>query len=109
MKNILRSLWLGDEAQDIAEYLKAANFQGAGMVLNVASAQEIDKALSEIETRYGGVSILVNNAGITRDNLLIRMKDNEWDELIDVNLKSVFHFVQKPLCHLFRRGMSRRF
>lgn len=94
-------------AQDIAEYLKAANFQGAGMVLNVASAQEIDKALSEIETRYGGVSILVNNAGITRDNLLIRMKDNEWDELIDVNLKSVFHLCKGVLRSMMKARYGR--
>ena len=94
-------------AQDIAEYLKAANFQGTGMVLNVASAQEIDKALSEIETRYGGVSILVNNAGITRDNLLIRMKDNEWDELIDVNLKSVFHLCKGVLRSMMKARYGR--
>lgn len=71
-------------------YLQQANIQGMGIVLNVNDAEQINGALQIIREKFGDVEILVNNAGITRDNLLVRMKDEEWDEILDTNLKSVF-------------------
>lgn len=63
---------------------------GRGIVLNVTDATAIDAALKDIEAKEGAVAILVNNAGITRDTLLMRMKDEDWDAVMDTNLKSVF-------------------
>jgi 3-oxoacyl-[acyl-carrier protein] reductase len=77
-------------AQAISQYLAAAAIRGGGMALNVNDAAQIENLLGEIRKQYGEVSILVNNAGITRDNLLARMSDEDWDEVLATNLKSVF-------------------
>jgi 3-oxoacyl-[acyl-carrier protein] reductase len=77
-------------AQAISEYLAAAAIRGGGMALNVNDAAQIENLLGEIRKQHGEVSILVNNAGITRDNLLARMSDEDWDEVLATNLKSVF-------------------
>lgn len=77
-------------AAAISEYLGAGDIKGSGFKLNVNDVAETDSVLKNIEARFGPVAILVNNAGITRDNLLLRMKDSEWDEIMDTNLKSVF-------------------
>lgn len=77
-------------AAAITEYLAAAGIQGTGKVLDVASSESIDALLAAVTKEYGGVSILVNNAGITRDNLLMRMKDEEWESIINTNLSSIF-------------------
>ncbi len=73
-------------AEKIAEYLGAGN----GLVLNVTSDDSIAEVFTVIKEAHGGVDILVNNAGITRDNLFMRMKDNEWQDILDTNLTSVF-------------------
>jgi 3-oxoacyl-[acyl-carrier protein] reductase len=75
---------------------------GAGMALDVTDGAQIDAVLTEIETRFGAVAILVNNAGITRDALLLRMKEDDWSAIIDTNLTSVFRLSQKVL-----RGMTK--
>ncbi|SKA71189.1 3-oxoacyl-[acyl-carrier-protein] reductase [Thiothrix eikelboomii] len=77
-------------AAAITEYLTAAGIQGQGKVLDVASHESIDALLAALTKEYGGISILVNNAGITRDNLLMRMKDEEWESIINTNLTSIF-------------------
>ncbi|MEO8158551.1 MAG: 3-oxoacyl-ACP reductase FabG [Betaproteobacteria bacterium] len=79
-----------DGAAGITDYLCSAGLKGAGFKLDVNNAVEAETVLGTIESRHGAVAILVNNAGITRDNLLLRMKDSEWDEIMDTNLKSVF-------------------
>ena len=76
-------------AQGITQSL-AESGKVRGIVLNVADAQSIDAALKDIEAHEGAPTVLVNNAGITRDNLLLRMKDEEWNEIIATNLGSVF-------------------
>ncbi|MEY3018995.1 MAG: 3-oxoacyl-[acyl-carrier-protein] reductase FabG, partial [Pseudomonadota bacterium] len=63
---------------------------GTGMALNVNDAEAVDAAIKQISTDYGAPAILVNNAGITRDNLMMRMKDDEWSEVIETNLTAVF-------------------
>jgi 3-oxoacyl-[acyl-carrier protein] reductase len=79
-----------DGAAKISAYLAEAGVKGRGMVLEVREAAQVDAALSGIEKEFGAITILVNNAGITRDNLAMRMKDDEWDAVIDTNLKAVF-------------------
>jgi len=77
-------------AQAITQRFTDAGLKGRGMVLNVGEQSSIDALLKDIEANEGLPSILVNNAGITRDNLLMRMKNEEWDEVINVNLGSLF-------------------
>ncbi|ODC02991.1 3-oxoacyl-ACP reductase [Terasakiispira papahanaumokuakeensis] len=77
-------------AQRITEGLSEAGIQGEGLVLNVTDADSVSEALKTITERYGAPLILVNNAGITRDNILMRMKEDEWDDVVDTNLKSVY-------------------
>ncbi len=89
-------------AADIQKALDAAHIPGWGAVLNVTDAAACEAVMSEIEKRFGSVSVLVNNAGITRDNLAIRMKDDEWDAVIDTNLKAVFRLSKAVL-----RGMMK--
>jgi 3-oxoacyl-[acyl-carrier protein] reductase len=79
-----------DGAEIINQYLKEAQIKGMGLAMNVNSIAQISSAIETIREIFGEISILVNNAGITRDNLLARMKDEEWDEIIETNLKSVF-------------------
>lgn len=89
-------------AADIGGALQEAGFKGAGMALDVTDAAACEAALGEVEQRFGAVSILVNNAGITRDNIAMRMKDEEWDAVIDTNLKAVFR-----MSKLVMRGMMK--
>lgn len=77
-------------AQRISSALSEAGIPGRGLVMDVRDPDQIEAAITRIEKEYGVVSILVNNAGITRDNLAMRMKDEEWDAVIETNLKSVF-------------------
>jgi len=77
-------------AENISAYLKEAGATGAGKCLNVTNADMIPEVLAEITKEFGVPTILVNNAGITRDNLLMRMKEDEWDDIMQTNLTSVF-------------------
>lgn len=77
-------------AQAISDYITEAGGKGAGLVLDVTSQESIDATIKKITDEYGAPSILVNNAGITRDNLLMRMKDEEWDAIMQTNLTSLF-------------------
>jgi 3-oxoacyl-[acyl-carrier protein] reductase len=77
-------------AQSITQWLTENGLKGRGAVLNVADPASVDALLKDIEAKEGAVTILVNNAGITRDNLLLRMKAAEWDEIMNTNLGSVF-------------------
>ncbi|HDY86005.1 hypothetical protein LCGC14_1294320 [marine sediment metagenome] len=84
-------------AQAITDFLNEANIVGTGLLLNVTDADSIEAVVTEIETSFGAPSILVNNAGITRDNLLMRMKDDEWDDIIDTNLTPIFKLSKRCL------------
>ncbi len=77
-------------AENITNYLKENGINGQGMVLNVTDQASIDELLENMKEQYAMPSILVNNAGITRDNLMMRMKDEEWDAIIETNLTSIF-------------------
>lgn len=89
-------------AAAIAAKLAEKGFQGTGMKLNVTDQSSVDEVLQAIESQFGTVSILVNNAGITRDTLLMRMKDEDWDAIIQTNLTSVFRLSKAVL-----RGMMK--
>lgn len=77
-------------AEAISAYLKENDIAGTGFKLDVTHQAEVDQMLDAIAEQFAAPSILVNNAGITRDNLLMRMKDEEWDAIMETNLKSVF-------------------
>ncbi len=89
-------------ADSIAAYLQEAGIKGQGLMLNVADQDSIDAAVKAITETFGAVTILVNNAGITRDNLLLRMKEEEWQSILDTNLTSVFRLSKACL-----RGMMK--
>ena len=87
-------------AAAISARFKGAGVQGIGMRLDVTDADAAEAAIAQISAEHGPVSILVNNAGITRDNLFMRMKDAEWDDVIATNLTSVYRMcrlVVKPM------------
>jgi len=84
-------------ASAIEEALKAAGHEGIGLVLNVSDAASVETAMQQLGERLGAPSILVNNAGITRDNLLMRMKDEEWDTVIETNLTSLYRLTKACL------------
>ena len=77
-------------AGKISAYLAEAGIKGCGIPLDVTDGARTDAALADIAKEFGAIGILVNNAGITRDNLSMRMGDDEWDAVIDTNLKAVF-------------------
>lgn len=89
-------------AQSISQTLQDNNIQGTGMLLNVCDADSISATLERIQEEFGAPLILVNNAGITRDNLMLRMKDDEWFDVIDTNLHSLYRMSKAVL-----RGMTR--
>lgn len=77
-------------AASISDYLAAAQVKGQGMLLDVASSESVDSVIKAVGEQLGAITILVNNAGITRDNLLMRMKDEEWDNILNTNLSSIY-------------------
>jgi len=77
-------------AETISSYLKENSINGRGEVLNVNDQGSVDALIKRLGDTLGSPSVLVNNAGITRDNLALRMKESEWDEIMDTNLKSVY-------------------
>ncbi|MBA0901954.1 MAG: 3-oxoacyl-ACP reductase FabG [Candidatus Nitrotoga sp.] len=84
-------------AKAISDYMAAASICGCGVMLDVNSVTQIDQVIADIRKKYGEISILVNNAGVTRDNLLVRMTDEEWDGTISTNLTSVFRMSRSVL------------
>lgn len=91
-------------AESISAYLGE---KGKGLVLNVADAQSIESTLEKIKAEFGDIDILVNNAGITRDNLLMRMKDDEWFDILQTNLTSVYHLSKAMLRSMMKKRFGR--
>ncbi len=89
-------------AQNIAQALQDNGVKGTGMMLNVCDAESVAATLKRIQDEFGAPLILVNNAGITRDNLMMRMKDDEWFDVIDTNLNSLYRMSKAVL-----RGMTK--
>jgi 3-oxoacyl-[acyl-carrier protein] reductase len=90
-------------AEAISKQFTEHKITGQGMILNVTEDNNIAELMKNINEKYGAVDILINNAGITRDNILMRMKQDEWDEIIDTNLASVFKMSKAVL-----RGMMKK-
>jgi 3-oxoacyl-[acyl-carrier protein] reductase len=91
-----------DGVAKIREVLGAAGILGDGIVMDVSDPAMVESALREVQSRFEGVTILVNNAAITSDNLLLRMRDDEWDRVLDTDLKSAYR-----LCKLVLRPMMK--
>ena len=93
--------------QSIQQRIVDANWQGAGVLLNVTDGAQCDGVVKDIEARFGAVSILVNNAGITRDTLLMRMKDEDWQSVIDTDLTSVFRLSRAVIKSMMKARAGR--
>ena len=100
--SVIGTATTADGAACITRYLRDIGDAGEGIQLDVTDAAASDAALNAIESKAGTIAILVNNAGITRDNLLLRMKDDDWDAIMATNLKSVFRLSKAVL-----RGMMK--
>jgi len=94
-------------AQAIGAYLLAAGIKGAGFAMNVNDAAQVEATLAAVQKQCGDIAILVNNAGITRDNLLLRMKDEEWDDILSTNLKSVYRLSKLVLRPMMKARQGR--
>jgi len=94
-------------AENISNYLKENNIQGMGVAMNVTEQASIDAALKQVEDAHGAPTILVNNAGITRDNLLMRMKDEEWEAIMTTNLSSIFRLSKACLRAMMKARKGR--
>ncbi|CAM3874984.1 MULTISPECIES: 3-oxoacyl-ACP reductase FabG [Rahnella] len=91
-------------AEAISEYLGE---NGKGIMLNVVDSASIEQVLATIRAEFGEIDILVNNAGITRDNLLMRMKDDEWQDILDTNLTSVFRLSKAVMRAMMKKRCGR--
>jgi len=94
-------------AEQISAYLEQNKLKGYGLVMDVAEADSITKGLQHIAENVGSPLILVNNAGITRDNLVMRMKEEEWDATLQTNLTSVFRLSKACLKHMLKARWGR--
>ena len=94
-------------ASAINQYLEKAGIKGMGIALNVNDAEQINHTMQTVREKFGEVEILVNNAGITRDNLLVRMKDEEWDDILETDLKSVFRLSRAVLRAMMKARYGR--
>ncbi|MEX2469164.1 MAG: 3-oxoacyl-ACP reductase FabG [Pseudohongiellaceae bacterium] len=97
----------GAGAERISAYLAENNFKGGGFSADVASDQSVTQLLEEVSARFGAPTVLVNNAGITRDNLLMRMKPEEWSEVIETNLGSMYRLSKACLKAMTRARHGR--
>ena len=94
-------------ANKISKIFTENNILGKGMILNVTDNEQISELLKSITAEYGSVDILVNNAGITRDNILVRMKEDEWDDIINTNLSSVYKMSKAVLRGMIKKRSGR--
>jgi len=92
-------------ADAISSYLSECG--GKGLALNVTDKESVDSAVKAISDEFGAIDILINNAGITRDNLLMRMKDDEWQDIIDTNLTSIFTLSKAVLRGMMKKRFGR--
>ena len=84
-----------EKAEEVVSEIKELGVDAFAIQANVANGDEVKAMIKEVVAQFGAIDVLVNNAGITRDNLLMRMKEQEWDDVIDTNLKGTFNCIQK--------------
>ncbi|MBL4607404.1 MAG: 3-oxoacyl-ACP reductase FabG [Pseudomonadales bacterium] len=89
-------------AAGISDYLSGASAKGEGLMMNVTDASSVDAGIKHIQEKFGAPLIVINNAGITKDNLVMRMKEEEWNGVIDTNLSSLYRVTKAVL-----RGMTK--
>ena len=94
-------------AENISKYLKENDIKGVGLAMDVTDQASIDAALKQTGEEFGSPSILINNAGITRDNLLMRMKDEEWEAIMNTNLSSIFRLSKSVLRAMMKARKGR--
>ena len=94
-------------ATNISKVLEKNNILGKGMRLNVNDNNQISNLLKSVTEDYGSIDILINNAGITRDNILVRMKEDEWDDIINTNLSSVYRMSKAVLRGMIKKRSGR--
>jgi len=93
--------------ESVAEEIRAMNRESLAVLADVSSSADVDRLVETVITTYGSIDILVNNAGITRDHLLLRMSDEDWDRVINVNLKSVFLCTKAVIRHMTAKRWGR--
>ncbi len=98
---------IGESVNSVVEEIKAMKQQGLAVVADVSLSSDVSRLVEETMTAFGKVDILVNNAGITRDQLLMRMSDEDWDRVLNVNLKSVFLCSRAVLRHMVKQRWGR--
>ena len=94
-------------ANKISKIFAEKNILGKGMKLNVTDNDQITSVLKAVSDEYGAVDVLINNAGITRDNILVRMKEEEWDDIINTNLSSVYRMSKSVLRGMIKKRSGR--
>jgi 3-oxoacyl-[acyl-carrier protein] reductase len=94
-------------AQSINNYFSESGITGSGKVLNVTDIDSINNLIKEVIAEFGAITILINNAGITRDNLMLRMKEEEWNDIISTNLSSVFRLSKACLKGMMKARTGR--
>ncbi len=100
---------IGDDAtvNGVAEEVRAMGRESLAVLADISLSSDVDRMVAETVAAYGRVDILVNNAGITRDQLVIRMSDEDWDKVLSVNLKSVFFGTRAVLRHMIKQRWGR--
>ncbi|QLK85846.1 3-oxoacyl-[acyl-carrier-protein] reductase [Staphylococcus sp. 17KM0847] len=96
-----------EKAEAVVAEIKDKGVDAFAIQANVANGDEVKSMIKETVQTFGSIDVLVNNAGITRDNLLMRMKEQEWDDVIDTNLKGVFNCIQKVTPQMLRQRSGR--
>ena len=94
-------------ADNISKIFSESDILGKGMKLNVTDNDQITSVLKAVSDEYGAVDVLINNAGITRDNILVRMKEEEWDDIINTNLSSVYRMSKAVLRGMIKKRSGR--
>ncbi|MFV1996418.1 MAG: 3-oxoacyl-ACP reductase FabG [Acidiferrobacterales bacterium] len=105
--NVIGTATSSKGAEAISTYLSESGIKGQGLVLNVTDVDSVNEALKKIAEGWGSPTILVNNAGITRDNLLMRMKEEEWDAIMETNLKSLYRMTKACLRPMMKARTGR--
>ena len=98
---------IGESANGVAEEIKAMNRQSLAVLADVSSAPDVARMVETTIATYGKIDILVNNAGITRDQLVVRLSEEDWDKVLDVNLKSVFLCTAAALKYMIKQRWGR--
>ena len=94
-------------ADNISKIFSESDILGKGMKLNVTDNDQVTSVLKAVTDEYGAVDVLINNAGITRDNILVRMKEEEWDDIINTNLSSVYRMSKAVLRGMIKKRSGR--